>query len=153
MRVLFSLLLAQLATTALAGQGLPAPGEIQWASAPALFPKGASMALLSGDPIGQGRFRALIAMPDGYRMPPHHHTEDEHVEVLEGSFLVGVGDRFDPKKTRALAPGDTVTAPAGVHHFAMARGRTVIAVTAEGPYVMTYVRPDEEPWRPFPYGY
>lgn len=36
---------------------------------------------------------------------------------------------------------------------AEAKGETIISVTMMGPYVMTYVRPADEPWAVFPYGY
>jgi hypothetical protein len=67
-----------------------------------------------------------LSMPDGYRMPPHFHPTDEHVEVKQGTLLIGMGDRLDIKKTIAAALGDTGTAPAGVHQalalFRSARG-------------------------------
>jgi quercetin dioxygenase-like cupin family protein len=127
--------------------------DVHWLHIPALFPAGARMALVSGDPINPGTLVALISMPDGYRMPPHAHTADEHVRVIEGTFLVGVGDKFDAKKTMAMSAGDTATAPAGANHFAVAKGPTIVLVTSPSPYVVNYVRTSEEPWRPFPHGY
>jgi quercetin dioxygenase-like cupin family protein len=93
-------------------------------------------------------------MPNGYRFPPHSHPSYEHVEVKEGTLLVGVGDVLDAKLTQALATGDSATAPAGVHHFSIAKGRTVLAVTFMGPYTITYLRAEDAP-RPqnFPFGY
>ncbi|HUF34412.1 MAG TPA: hypothetical protein VMN37_00605 [Gemmatimonadales bacterium] len=52
-----------------------------------------------------------------------------------------------------MVRGDTVTAPGGAAHWAVAKGATVVAVTMMGPYVMTYVRASDEPWGTFPYGY
>ena len=49
--------------------------------------------------------------------------------------------------------GDTATAPAGMHHYAVARGATIVSVTILGPYIITYVYPKDEPWGVFPYGY
>jgi len=97
--------------------------------------------------------KTLISMPDGYRMPPHFHATDEHIEVRQGTFLVGMGDKLDPRKTIPLAVGDTATAPAGMHHYSVAKGATIVAVTIMGPYIMTYVHPKDEPWGVFPYGY
>jgi mannose-6-phosphate isomerase-like protein (cupin superfamily) len=111
------------------------------------------MAVLSGDPFKPVVLKVLISMPDGYRMPPHFHATDEHVEVRQGTFLVGMGDKLDPKKTMPMAVGDTATAPAGMHHYAVARGATIVSVTIMGPYIMTYVHPKDEPWGVFPYGY
>jgi len=81
------------------------------------------------------------------------HPTDEHVEVKQGTFLVGLGDKFDLRKATPMAVGDTGTAPAGMHHYAAAKGATIVSLTMMGPYVMTYVNPHDEPWGTFPYGY
>jgi hypothetical protein len=75
------------------------------------------MALVSGDPFKAAPLTVLLAMPDGYKMPPHFHRADERVEVKQGTFLVGIGDKFDLKKTMRMEVGDTGTAPAGMHPF------------------------------------
>lgn len=143
-----------LAASSLAAQGsAPDTSALQWAPAPGLFPRGARMVLISGDPFKAAPLTVLLAMPDGYKMPPHFHAADEHVEVRQGIFLVGTGDKFDLKKTRPMVVGDTGTAPAGMHHYAAAKGATIVSVTMMGPYVMTYVHPNDEPWGVFPYGY
>jgi quercetin dioxygenase-like cupin family protein len=119
-----------------------------------VLPRGALIAVVSGDPTGPGKSTLELSMPNGYRIPPHFHPSYEHVEVKEGTLLVGMGDRLDPKQTRALAAGDSATAPAGMHHFSIARGRTLLSVTFIGPYTITYVRAEDAP-RPavFPFGY
>ena len=143
-----------LAAARLAAQGSPPPGQaVQWVPVPALFPRGAQMAVLSGDPFKPVVLKVLISMPDGYRMPPHFHATDEHVEVRQGTFLVGMGDKLDVKKTIPLAVGDTATAPAGMHHYFVTKGATIVSVTIMGPYILTYVYPKDEPWGVFPYGY
>jgi hypothetical protein len=50
-----------------------------------------------------------LSVPAGYRMPAHFHPTDEHVEVKQGTLLIGMGDRLDVNKTIAAAPGDTGT--------------------------------------------
>ena len=67
--------------------------------------------------------------------------------------MQGVGDKLDLKKVVALGVGDTATAPAGAHHYSVAKGVTVVTISAAGPYVMNYLDTRQEPWRPFPYGY
>jgi quercetin dioxygenase-like cupin family protein len=127
----------------------------QWSPAPLLFPRGARIAVISGDPFKPESLTTQLSFPDGYRMPPHFHPFDEHVEVLQGTFLVGVGDKFDLQKMQPLAAGDTATAPAGVHHYAAAKGPTIISVSVMGPYVIDYVNHNDQPWSQstFPYGY
>jgi quercetin dioxygenase-like cupin family protein len=86
--------------------------SLQW-SVPPVLPPGALIAVVSGDPTGPGEFTLLVSMPDGYRLPPHFHPSDEHVEVREGALLVGTGDVLDPKRTQALVAGDSATGPGG----------------------------------------
>ena len=127
---------------------------LQWAVAPPLLPAGALIAVVTGDPAGPGQSTIELSMPDGYRMPPHFHPTDERIEVKQGTLLVGTGDRLDARKTMPLNVGDTAFAPAGVHHYSVARGETVVAVTFIGPYTITYVNPSEAPrQRSFPFGY
>jgi hypothetical protein len=41
-----------------------------------------------------------------------------------------------------------------LHHFSIAKGRTVLAVTFIGPYTITYLRAEDAPQRRvFPFGY
>jgi quercetin dioxygenase-like cupin family protein len=129
------------------------PASLHW-FAPPLLPPGARIAVVSGDPTRPGKSTLQVSMPNGYRFPPHSHPSYEHVEVKEGVLLVGVGDVLDPKLTQPLAAGDSATAPAGVHHFSIAKGRTVVSVTFMGPYTITYLRAEDAPRpRTFPFGY
>ena len=121
-----------------------APG-IVWGPAPAVFPAGAEMAVLAGNPGGTGEFTVRLRMPDGYRIPPHTHPTDENVTVLAGSFSVGMGPTFDASQMQALAAGGFVTAPANHAHFAAAHGVTVVQVSALGPFQLTYVNPSDAP--------
>ena len=127
--------------------------SLNWSS-PTTLPPRALTAVVSGDPNSPGESTFLLSMPNGYRIPPHFHPSYEHVEVKEGTLLVGMGDLLDPKRTQPLAAGDSATAPAGMHHFSIAKGRTVLSVTFMGPYTITYVRAEDAPRPPtFPFGY
>jgi quercetin dioxygenase-like cupin family protein len=118
---------------------------LQWGPAPAVFPAGAKMAVVSGDPSKAELFLVELSMPDGYKIPPHFHPTDEVVEVKEGTFLVGMGDKFDPKKAKPMNKGDKGSLPANMHHFGIAQGETIVAVSARGPFAMTYVNPADDP--------
>jgi quercetin dioxygenase-like cupin family protein len=133
-----------LAASALNAQAMPA-ATLKWGPAPAAFPPGATMAVVSGDPSAAGLFTIQLSMPDGYRIPPHFHPTDEAVEVKDGTFLFGMGDAFDSSKLQAMTPGQKGSVPANAHHFAQAKGATVVAVTAMGPFAMTYVNPADDP--------
>jgi len=120
---------------------------LKWGPAPAVFPKGASMAVLQGDPSKSELFTVRLDMPDGYRIPPHFHPTDEHVTVISGTFKVGMGDAFDAKQMMTLPAGGFVTAGANMHHYAQAKGHTVVQVHAMGPFQLTYVNAADDPTR------
>jgi quercetin dioxygenase-like cupin family protein len=139
------------ARSALAQQA--AEPALQWI-VPPLLPPGAKLAVVRGDPTAAVETTMLVSMPDGYRLPPHYHPSFEHVEVKQGTVLAGMGDRIDPTHTRALTVGDSATAPAGMHHWSIAKGPTLLSVTFMGPYTITYLRAEDAPQRrTFPFGY
>ncbi len=117
---------------------------LAWGPAPAVFPAGARMAVLQGDPSQTALFTVRLDMPTGYRIPPHFHPTDEHVTVISGTLLVGVGDSLDAAHATVLPAGGFITAGANMHHYAIARGHTVVQVHAMGPFALTYVRPQDQ---------
>lgn len=137
--------LALLAALALPAATHAQAPTITWGPAPAVFPAGAKMAVLQGDPSKQALFTVRLDFPDGYRLPAHWHPTDEHVTVISGTFLVGMGDSIDLSKTMALAAGGFITAAANMHHFGVARGHTIVQVHAMGPFALTYVNPKDAP--------
>ena len=135
-----------LAAPPLHSQAAPAtPSALHWASAPAVFPAGAKMAVLSGDPAKAAPFTVELAFPAGYKIPPHFHPTAEVVTVKKGTFLYGMGDTFDVTKTKAMQVGDSGSIPANAHHFAAAKAATFITVSAMGPFAMTYVHAADDP--------
>ena len=134
--------LAVLALPVIARAQAPA---ITWGPAPAVFPAGTRMAVLQGDPGANAMFTVRLELAPGTRIAPHFHPTDEHVTVISGTFLVGMGDSVDIKKALVLPPGSFITAPANAHHYAVARGRTVVQVSAMGPFALTYVHPQDMP--------
>ncbi len=130
---------------ALMAQATAKAPALHWGPAPAVFPKGAKMAVVSGDPSQAQPFEVRLAFPSGYRIAPHFHPTDETVAVKKGTFLVGMGDKFDLKQTKAMKRGASATMPAQQHHYATARGRTIVDVKAMGPFALTYVNPADDP--------
>ena len=133
---------------ALMAQATAKAPALHWGPAPAVFPKGAKMAVVSGDPSQAQPFEVRLAFPSGYRIAPHFHPTDETVAVKKGTFLVGMGDTFDLKSTKPMKVGEKGTIDAKMHHFAAAQGATIVQVTAMGPFAMTYVNPKDDPQKP-----
>jgi hypothetical protein len=67
------------------------------------------------------------------------------VTVLEGIFAMGVGDKLDEANAHDMTAGSFARMPKGTRHYALAKGETVIQVHADGPFVVTYVNPNDDP--------
>jgi quercetin dioxygenase-like cupin family protein len=116
------------------------PDKVHWTAGTGPL-AGTQIAVLDGNPMSTGEYTIRIKLPDGKRLPIHFHGHPERVTVLSGTLLVSVGDKFvPPSKMLALSAGSYVDVPPGLHHYAMARGETVIQVSSEGPRSMTAVR-------------
>ena len=114
--------------------------------APAIFPKGALFAVVQGDPSVAGKiFTVRLIFPSGYVLPPHTHPEEEHVTVLRGTFLAGMGPDFSQDSLTPLQTGDFMTMPKDAPHFAKTRGITEVQVHGIGPFALTYVHPSDDP--------
>jgi quercetin dioxygenase-like cupin family protein len=121
------------------------PKNIKWGDAPASVPKGAKVAVLHGDPGQSGPFVMRVAVPAGYKIPPHWHSQDENLTVVSGTLYLGMGDKFEPGKAHALAAGGFHFLPGKEHHYAFAKARTVIQVNGNGPFDITYINPGDDP--------
>src|SRR5215472_17278082 len=98
---------------------------LKWGPAPAVLPKGAEMAVLSGDPAKAGLFTVRLKMPAGYTIAAHHHPTTEYVTVISGDFGLGMGDTLDKAKGMTLLAGGFAEAPAGMNYFAWAESDAV----------------------------
>lgn len=128
----------------------PKPAPLSWGPAPAVFPAGAQMAVVSGDPAKAAPFVVQLKMPAGYRLAPHFHPTEETIEVKEGIFLYGMGDNFDLGKATPMKVGSKGTIPAQMHHFASAKVATVVQVSSMGPFALIYVNPADDPQKQAP---
>jgi quercetin dioxygenase-like cupin family protein len=119
--------------------------QVNFQPGPATFPAGSEIAVMQGDPSQTGVYTVRLRFPAGYRLPPHFHPTDENVTVLDGTFLVGMGDSIDLSSVVTLHADGFITAPAQAHHFAVAQGPTIVQVHGEGPFAITYVNPADDP--------
>ena len=118
---------------------------MKWGPAPAVFPAGARMAVLQGDPGKSGPFTVRLEFPKGYKIPPHTHPTDENVTVIAGTMKLGMGDMMDAAKMMTLKQGGFITAGANMSHYAMAKTRSIVQVHAMGPFALTYVNAKDDP--------
>lgn len=121
------------------------PGSVKWGPAPPVFPKGAKIAVLSGDPSKDGPYVVRLKMPANYKIPPHNHPTVEYVTVLSGKFHAGMGDKLNQVNGKTFAPGGFVSVPPGMNHYGWASEPTIVQVHGNGPFVINYVNPADDP--------
>lgn len=143
------LLLAGSAPVFAQGRAAP-PGADQftWQAAPPVLPKGAQMAVVSGNPGKKGPFVLRLKLPANYVVPPHQHPTAEQITVLYGAFNAGMGDKLDKRKGKLYGRGASLTVPAKTTHYAWTSSETVIQVAGTGPFAMTYADPADDPSKP-----
>src|SRR5881296_2669922 len=81
------------------------PDQMTWGPAPAVLPVGAKLAVLEGDPTKAAAFTMRLLMPDGYQIAAHFHPTTEHVTVIKGALMVGMGEKFDESQMETLPAG------------------------------------------------
>ena len=115
------------------------PTELHWTAGTGPM-TGAEIAVLYGNPEQPGPYTIRLHIPDGAKFGPHFHGDVENVTVLQGTLLVGIGDKVDAAKMVALPAGSFVSVPMGLHHYAQAKGDTIIQIHGMGPSSMTMVK-------------
>jgi hypothetical protein len=120
------------------------PDKIEWKANPAL-PAGAKSAVLSGDPTKEGLFVIRIKVPDGFKIPPHWHPSDENVTVIQGTMLIGVGEKYDAEKLQPMPAGSFMRMPKTMRHFGLAKGELIVQVHGIGPFAINYVNAEDDP--------
>lgn len=119
--------------------------DLKWGDAPPGLPKGAKIAVLSGDPGKTGPFVARLQVPGNYKIAPHWHSTDEDLTVISGNFYFAEGDKMEAKGAHELKPGAFHHLPAKTHHYAYSKGPAVVQINANGPFDIVYVDPKDDP--------
>ena len=129
-----------------AAQSQVNPANLKWGPAPAGLPKGAQLAVLSGDPGKEGMFTIRLKFPANYAIPAHHHPADEHVTVLSGRTYYGMSDKLDRAKAKRLTAGHSVVMKAEHNHWVFTRSAPVtVQVKSKGPFEVVYADPKDDP--------
>jgi quercetin dioxygenase-like cupin family protein len=121
------------------------PDQLKWGAAPPAFPKGAQLAVISGDPPKEGLYVIRLKLPAGYKVAAHHHPHDENLTVISGQVKFGMGDKADESKTTAVKTGGFVKAPKGMNHFVFFPEETTLQVHGMGPQSLNYVNAADDP--------
>lgn len=79
-----------------------------------------------GDSGKDGTWIDRVKVPGGARVLAHTHPQDELVTVIEGTWYLGEGEKFDDAKLKAYPTGSFLIIPARVPHFVAAKEGTVV---------------------------
>lgn len=91
------------------------PGSEQWMDIPAAALVGTpsvemggtvKIAVLQGDPMTAGRpYTLRLSCTDGTKIAPHWHPTTENVTVIKGTFLLGMGAKWDDPAMKEIPVG------------------------------------------------
>ena len=101
------------------------PDQVRWFT-PSYYKDGRQRAQLYGDSGQDGLWVDRVNIPGGGVVLAHTHPHDELVTVIEGTWYLGEGERFDSTKLKGYPAGSFIVIPAGVPHFVAAKNGPVI---------------------------
>jgi quercetin dioxygenase-like cupin family protein len=115
------------------------PDEVRWFT-PAYYHDGRQRAQLFGDSSQGGAWIDRVKIPAGARVLAHTHAQDELVTVIEGTWFLGEGVKFDAAKLRGYPSGSFIVIHAGVPHFVAAeKGAVVVQASGTGKFQTEYL--------------
>ena len=95
---------------------------------------------LLGDSSQGGAWIDRVRIPAGARVLAHTHAQDELVTVIEGTWYLGEGARFDVAKLIAYPSGSFIVIHARVPHFVAAeKGAVVVQVSGTDKFQTEYL--------------
>ena len=118
------------------------PDQIPWSAVDA---RGAQNAVVVGDPGKPGFYMVYTKWTKGNHFSrPHFHPNDRYIVVLQGTWWVGSGTKFDPANTTPMPAGSFVTHFGKQVHWDGAKDEdAVLLIMGEGPATATEV-PEEK---------
>lgn len=99
--------------------------QVRWFTPP-YYKDGRQRAQLFGDSSQGGAWVDRVKIPAATRVLAHTHPQDELVTVIEGTWYVGEGERFDAAKLKGYPAGSFIVIPAGTPHFVAAKEGPVV---------------------------
>jgi uncharacterized RmlC-like cupin family protein len=115
------------------------PLQVRWFT-PSNYTDGRQRAQLLGDSSQGGAWIDRVKMPAGKRVLAHTHPQDELVTVIEETWYLGEGAKFNPTNLKGYSAGSFIVIPAGVPHFVAAKeGPVIVQLNGNGKFHTDYV--------------
>src|SRR4029077_3051586 len=104
------------------------------------YTDGRERAQLLGDSSQGGAWVDRVKMPSGKRRLSDTHPHDELVNVIEGTWYLGEGTKFNLTSLKGCPVGSFIVIPAGVRHFVAAKeGTVIVQLNGNGKFHTDYV--------------
>ncbi len=112
------------------------PDQIKWSS-PLNGPN--ASAVIAGDPTKPGFYAQLTKWKAGNNFSrPHFHPNDRYITVLQGTWWVGTGTKYDPASTLPMKAGSVITHFGKQVHYDGAKDEdAILLIVGEGPATNT----------------
>ena len=115
------------------------PSQVRWFTPP-YYTDGRQRAHLLGDSNQEGAWIDRAKISAGKHVLAHTHPQDEPVTVIEGTWYLGEGTKFNSAKLKAYPAGSFILIPAGVPHFvATTEDDVIIQLSGNGKFQTDYV--------------
>ena len=107
------------------------PKDIKWVSNPAA---GSEVATVLGDPNKPGLYIVLQKWLPHHNSRPHYHQNDRYITVLQGTWWVQTGPKYDPAGFKPVPAGSFVTHYAKEIHYDGAKDEPcILEIVGMGP--------------------
>jgi anti-sigma factor ChrR (cupin superfamily) len=115
------------------------PLQVRWFTPP-YYTDGRERAHLLGDSSRGGAWVDRVKIPAGKRVLAHTHPQDEVVTVIDGTWYLGQGTKFNLTNLKRYPAGSFIVVPAGVPHFVAAmEGTVIVQLNGNGKFQTDYV--------------
>lgn len=115
------------------------PDKVRWFT-PSYYNDGRQRAQLFGNSSEGGTWIDRVKIPAGARALAHTHPQDELVTVIEGTWYLGEGAKFDSAKLKGYPAGSFILIPASVPHFVAAQeGAVIVQLNGSGKFQTDYL--------------
>jgi len=115
------------------------PLQVRWFT-PSYYTDGRERAQLLGDSSQGGVWVDRVKIPANRRVLAHTHPENELVTVIEGTWYLGEGTKFNPTNFKRYPAGSFIVIPAGLPHFvATKESIAVVQLNGSGKFRTDYV--------------
>ncbi len=111
------------------------PKDIKWVEN---TKAGSAQAVMVGDPTKPGLYIVLTRWHAHHMSRPHFHPNDRFITVLEGTWWVGTGTKYDPDSTTPVPTGSFVTHfGKGIHYDGAKDADVTLEILGMGPATST----------------